>query len=45
MNPSAIVMLIVVSSIFGVGIAFCIVRALGRARSESYGEDGPPPEA
>jgi hypothetical protein len=39
MNLSAIVMLVVISLVFATGIAFCLVRALGRMRAESYGEE------
>ncbi len=39
MNTSAIIMLVVVSLIFASGITFSLIRALGRARSESYGEE------
>jgi hypothetical protein len=38
MNTSAIVMLVIVSAIFGTGVTLCVVTALRRARAETYGE-------
>jgi hypothetical protein len=41
-NTSAIVMLVVVSLIFVVGLTLCVVVGLRRARAETYGEaEGP----
>jgi len=43
MSTSAIIMLLIVSGIFGTGITTCVIIALRRAKAESYGEgeDGP----
>ena len=38
MSTSAIIMLLIVSGIFGTGITLCVLTALRRAKAETYGE-------